>query len=128
VDNPAPTGQHGSVRSQRREQDIESVEWATLQRQFDGVIQQARIEELGRQIADSGGVGVAKFYGGFCGDRPTLTLDDGRTVRLWLYEPTRGIVAILRSFEWRREAWRLGVSFGDGSAGRLVAWRAELLL
>ena len=106
----------------------EAEELDALTRTYSGLVDQLRIEALGRRLRRTNGLAIAESNRGFFGDRLTMTLDGGDILRLRLFWPLRDrAVAALVAIFWNDEVgWVVDLRTTSGEPVRLYAWRAWL--
>ena len=106
----------------------EADELDALARHYPGLIQQLRVEDLGRRVRRTDGLAIADCRRGLCGDRLTMWLDNGDVLRLRLFWPIRSrAIAALKSIFWDDNVgWIADVRTSAGDNERVYAWRAEL--
>ena len=79
-------------------------ELRAMERSYDGVVQQFRLEDLRHR------------------------LDDGSVLKLHLFWPIRRGIATLRRVGWTSQiGWVIDVRTTDGDDHRLYAWKARLM-
>jgi hypothetical protein len=102
-------------------------ELRALERSYDGVVQQFRLEALARRLDRMESLATAHSWNGLCGDRVTMWLDDGTVLRLSLFWPIRRSIAALRRVSWSSHVgWVIDVRTTDGEDRRLYAFKARL--
>lgn len=100
-----------------------------LVRRHEGVVHQFRLERLGAQAAGGPGLAVRHSSNGWCGDRMTLVLDDGRLMRLHLLWPRCQSVAAILGVRWtERLGWLVTVRTTAGESVSVYAWRGRVFL
>ncbi|MCB1001805.1 MAG: hypothetical protein R2713_02890 [Ilumatobacteraceae bacterium] len=103
-------------------------ELRAMERSYDGVVQQFRLEDLRHRLDDHGSIPAAHSWNGWCGDRVTMWLDDGSVLKLHLFWPIRRGIATLRRVGWTSQiGWVIDVRTTDGDDHRLYAWKARLM-
>lgn len=102
-------------------------ELRALERTYDGVVQQFRLEALARRLDRMESLAAAHSWNGLCGDRVTMWLDDGSVLKLSLFWPIRRSIAALRRVSWASHVgWVIDVRTTDGEDRRLYAFKARL--
>lgn len=117
-------------RTELDDQDARRIvgELRALERSYDGVVQQFRLEALARRLDSMESLAASQSWNGMCGDRVTMWLDDGNVLKLSLFWPIRRSIAALRRVSWSSHVgWVVDVRTTDGDEHRLYAWRARLL-
>jgi hypothetical protein len=105
-----------------------SWELRAMERRYEGVVQQFRLDDLARKLGEMESMAAAQSWNGLCGDRVTMWLDDGTVLKLSLFWPIRRTIAALRRVAWSPSVgWVVDVRTTDGDDHRLYAWRARLL-
>jgi hypothetical protein len=102
-------------------------ELRSLERSYDGVVQQFRLEALARRLDRMESLAAAHSWNGLCGDRVTMWLDDGSVLKLSLFWPIRRSIAAVRRVSWSSHVgWVIDVRTADGEDRRLYAFKARL--
>ena len=103
------------------------VEFDALVRRYDGLVQQFRMERLGRALERFGPLAVRHSTCGFCGDRLSIWLDDDSVLKMKLYWPRRCALSALTSARWHgRIGWVVGARTAGGAPVDLYGWYAKV--
>lgn len=106
--------------------DLET-EWRELDHAEDGMVNELRLERLGRQLRSGAPLAIRDSRCGFCGDRLTLWLDNGAVLRVKLFWPQRTPLAALASLQWNDSVgWVIGARTSSGTDVKCYGWRASL--
>ncbi|MBI5088098.1 MAG: hypothetical protein HZB15_04315 [Actinobacteria bacterium] len=82
-----------------------------------------------RLIERDAGLAVERCERGFCGDRVTLWLETGWTVKLHLYWPERRHIMTLSRLRWHDQVgWVIDAVSDDAEPMRCFAWRITVVL
>jgi len=98
-----------------------------LKRKYRGLVQQFWLERLGMILDGASAIAVRESHFGLCGDRLSIVLDNGATIKMKLLWPHRERLAALISLHWRNGVgWVLR---GRSTAGETITcygWDASI--
>jgi hypothetical protein len=125
--HPAQNGQTVTVPRLLHSADDFDLEFDALVRQFDGLVQQVRMENLGRELDRGPPIAVSHSTCGFCGDRFKLWLDDGTVLKLKLLWPHRCALAAICQIRWAKTVgWIVAARTTAGEPVVIYCWKAKV--
>jgi hypothetical protein len=110
----------------KRVRDLDD-EWREVDHAEDGMVNQLRLERLGRQLLSGTPIAIRDSRCGLSGDRLTLWLDNGAVLRMKLFWARRMPLATIGYLQWHDGVgWVMGARTTAGEQIKCYGWWASL--